>query len=259
MIPIKTEHEIALMRESAKLLVKTFKVVEEYLETGIQTKMIDKMAEEVIRAGGAVPSFKGYHGYPASTCISIDKEVVHGIPDSRELGEDEIISIDIGVLLNGYHSDAAKSYLIGESKQHRKDLLKHTRQALHCGIRKCRSGNRLGDISHAIQTYAESKGYSIVRSLVGHGIGQEMHEEPQIPNYGPPRRGPKLKAGMVFAIEPMINMGLSDVFVADDGWTVETRDGKPSAHFEHTVVVTSGKPEILTIDIENNEIGEEDE
>ena len=243
---------------SARLLEKTFEVIDKILEPGITTKTIDKMAEEVIRSGGAVPAFKGYQGFPATACISIDQEVVHGIPGNRTIRENEIVSIDMGVLLNGFHSDAAKSYILGESSQKRKDLMVHTRKALHRGIRKCRSGNRLSDISHAIQIYAESRGSSIVRSLVGHGIGRELHEEPQIPNYGPPRRGPRLKPGMVFAIEPMINMGNSDVFVADDGWTVETRDGKPSAHFEHTVLITEGKPEILTLALENKKNGEED-
>lgn len=239
------------MRESANLLVQTFKHLEEYIEPGIKTKKLDKIAEEAIRFGGGVPSFKGYRGYPASICVSIDEQVVHGIPGDRIIKEGSIVSIDIGVLLNGFHSDAANSYGIGELSEAKQQLMESTRTALHRGIRKCRAGNRLYDISNAIQTHVEARGFQVVRELVGHGIGREMHEEPQIPNYGSPHHGPKLKPGMIFAIEPMVNMGGYEVNVLEDGWTVQTQDGKPSAHFEHTVLITDGKPEILTLGIEN--------
>jgi methionyl aminopeptidase len=250
MIPIKTAEEISKLRKSAQLLVKTFREIEAILSPDIPTRMLDEVTEEVIRSGGGKPAFKGYRGFSASICTSIESEVVHGIPGTRRLREGEIISVDIGVELDGYFSDAAKTYGVGEISQDRILLMDTTRTALHRGIRKCREGNRLSDISHSIQTYVESKGYSIVRALVGHGIGRSLHEEPQIPNFGSPHNGPKLHSGMVFAIEPMVNMGSSEVKFLKDGWTVETSDGSPSAHFEHTVLVTDGKPEILTIGIE---------
>lgn len=255
MIPIKTEEEIEQMRNAANLLVQTFRTVKEEIQPGITTKKLDRIAEEAIRSGGGVPSFKGYRGYPASVCISIDDEVVHGIPTDRTINEGTIISIDIGVLLNGFHSDAAKSYSFGEMDDKRKALMNATRTALHRAIRKCRAGNRLYDISHAIQSHVESQGFQVVRDLVGHGIGRKLHEEPQIPNYGTPHSGPKLKPGMIFAIEPMVNMGSYEVRVLDDGWTIQTKDRLPSAHFEHTVLITSGKPEVLTIGIEDAESG----
>lgn len=257
MIPIKTEEEVIALRRSARLLADTFRAVEDELAPGVATMQLDTVAETVIRDGGGSPAFKGYRGFPASICTSIESEVVHGIPSERELREGEIISIDIGVLLGGYFSDAAKTYGIGQISEDRILLMDTTRTALHRGIRKCRSGNRLTDISHAIQTCVEAKGFSAVRALVGHGIGKRLHEEPQIPNFGPPHRGPKLESGMVFAIEPMINIGIADVKFLEDGWTVETMDKSPSAHFEHTVLITEGKPEILTLDIEGEKTGSE--
>lgn len=257
MIYIKSEEEIEYMRLSAGLLVKTFRSLKDFIKPGVTTKQLDELAEDVIRSGDGVPSFLGYHGYPATICASVEDEVVHGIPGTRILKEGEIISIDIGVLLNGFHSDAACSYGLGQLDSERLKLMKSTRTALHRGIKKCRAGNRLSDISYSIQSYVESQGFQIVRDLVGHGIGRELHEEPQIPNFGPPHRGPKLKEGMTFAIEPMANMGTHEVKILEDGWTVQTKDKLPSAHFEHTVVITNGKPEILTIDIEN-ESGEMD-
>jgi methionyl aminopeptidase len=239
------------MRAAADLLSKTFQYLKRFIKPGITTKKLDGLAENVIRSGGGVPAFLGYRGYPASICVSIDQEVVHGIPSDRTLQEGEIVSIDIGVLVNGFHSDAANSYGIGDLDNERLNLMKSTKTALHRGIKKCRAGNRLSDISHSIQSFVESQGFNVVRDLVGHGIGRELHEEPQIPNFGPPHHGPKLKPGMTFAIEPMVNMGTKDVFILDDGWTVQTKDGSPSAHFEHTVLITNGKPEILTIGIED--------
>lgn len=253
MIPIKTEEEVELMRKAANLLVRTFKGIEAFVKPGISTKKLDQIAEEIIRSGGGIPSFKGYRGYPASICVSIDDEVVHGIPGNRIIQNEAIVSIDIGVLLNGFHSDAAKSYNIGKLDERRKVLMESTKAALYRGIKKCRAGNRLMDISHAIQSYIEAQKFQVVRDLVGHGIGRSMHEEPQIPNYGAPHQGPKLKPGMVFAIEPMVNMGGYEVQVMDDGWTIKTRDGLPSAHFEHTVLVTDGKPDILTLGLEENQ------
>jgi len=250
MIPIRTEEEVNKLRKCAKLLIKAFYAVERELATGVVTRKLDEVAEEVIHSGGGKPAFKGYKGFPSSVCVSIEKEVVHGIPGSRRLREGELVSLDMGVKMDGFYTDAAKTYGIGELTRDRIFLMDTTRAALHRGIRKCRQGNRLSDVSHAIQTCVESKKFSVVRALVGHGIGTSLHEEPQIPNFGPPHRGPKLVPGMVLAIEPMINMGTSEVRFLDDGWTVETSDGKPSAHFEHTVLVTAGKPEILTIGIE---------
>jgi methionyl aminopeptidase len=252
LIPVKNEEEVAYMRESASLLVKTFRRLESFIHPGITTKKLDAIAEEIIRSEGGIPSFKGYRGYPASICTSIDQEVVHGIPGDRILQTGVIISIDIGVLFNGFHSDAAKSYGLGELDSERLRLMQSTKTALHKAIKKCRAGNRLSDLSHAVQSHIESQGFQVVRDLVGHGIGREMHEPPQIPNYGSPHRGEKLKPGMTFAIEPMVNMGGYEVVVTRDGWTIETKDGLPSAHFEHTVLVTGGKPEILTLGIENH-------
>ncbi|MFH1940545.1 MAG: type I methionyl aminopeptidase [bacterium] len=256
MIPIKTEEEIEKLRMSARLLVEAFCAIEKILAPEVSTQELDRVTEEVIHSGGGRPAFKGYRGFPASICTSVECEVVHGIPGGRRLREGQILSVDIGVEKEGYYSDAAKTYAIGTVSQERMYLMDIAKKALHRGIRKCRSGNRLSDISHAIQTCVESKGFSVVRALVGHGIGTNLHEEPQIPNYGPPHRGPRLQPGMVFAIEPMINMGSPDVRFLEDGWTVETVDGNPSAHFEHTVLVTDGKPEILTLGIEGNVLRE---
>ena len=257
MIAIRSKDEIEKLRKSAKVLEKAFKAIEENLDIGVKTDFLDQLVEEVIRSLGAEPAFKGYRQYPASICVSIDEEVVHGIPGKRELKYGEIVSIDIGVQLDGYYSDAAKTYAMDEISPKKKALVDATRTALHRGIRKCREGNRLSDISYVIQSYVESKGFSVVTALVGHGIGTRLHEEPQIPNYGPPHQGPKLKSGMVFAIEPMINMGSSDVKILKDGWTVVTMDRLSSAHFEHTVLITDGKPEILTFGIEDH-WGDED-
>jgi methionyl aminopeptidase len=251
MIAIRSKDEIEKIRKSAKVLEKAFKAIEENLDIGVKTGFLDQVVEKVIRSLGAEPAFKGYRQYPASICVSIDEEVVHGIPGKRELKSGEIVSIDIGVKMNGYYSDAAKTYAIDDISPEKKALVDATRTALHRGIRQCQVGNRLSDISHAIQSFVEAKGFSVVMALVGHGVGTQLHEEPQIPNYGPPHQGPKLKSGMVFAIEPMINMGSSDVKILKDGWTVVTIDQQPSAHFEHTVLITDRGPEILTFGIED--------
>ncbi|MDM7926653.1 MAG: type I methionyl aminopeptidase [bacterium] len=246
MIPIKTAGEIEALRRSAALLVRTFRAVERAIRPGTATGELDAIAEQTIRQGGGSPAFKGYNGYPATVCVSIDEQVVHGIPGSRVIREGEIVSLDIGVNLEGFFSDAAKSYAIGEVSPEKKRLIEATRAALTDGIRECRPANRLSDISHAIQRSAERAGFSVVRELVGHGIGRAMHEEPQVPNFGAAHRGPRLQAGMVFAIEPMINIGSEKVRILEDGWTVVTEDGAPSAHFEHTVLITQDRPEILT-------------
>jgi len=253
MITIKTPEEIVKLRTSADILVQTFLTLAPYVQPGITTGKLDEIAEEAILSRGAEPAFKGYRGFPATICASIDNQVVHGIPGDRVLKNGEILSLDIGVFYNGYYSDASRTYPVGDITPEKQVLIDITKQALYRGIKKCRAGNRLSDISHSIQSCVESRGFSPVRDLVGHGIGKSLHEEPQIPNYGQPHQGPKLKAGMVFAIEPMINMGSSAIKVLQDGWTVETKDGLPSAHFEHTVLVTNGKPEILTLGIEGND------
>lgn len=250
MIPIRNDEEIVILRKSAQILVSAFREVERYIEPGIPTKKLNEIAEIAIQDGGGRPAFRGYNGFPASICTSVDHEVVHGIPSQRVLSEGEILSLDIGVEFRGYFSDAAKTYGIGLISDDKARLIEITKNALYRGIKKCREGNRLTDISHAIQHYAESKKTNVVRELVGHGVGQKLHEEPQIPNFGAPHRGPKLQAGMVFAIEPMVNLGQCEVSIMEDGWTVVTKDALPSAHFEHTVLITEGKPEILTLGIE---------
>ena len=249
-IALRTEEEILKLKESAKILAKAFMSISGKIEPGVTTGEIDQIAESAIVSSGGRPAFKGYHGYPASICASIDQQVVHGIPGKRKFKNGEIVGIDIGVEFRGYFSDAAKTFTIGEVDAETQRLLKTTKQALYKGIKKCRVGNHLSDISNAIQICVEEKGFSVVQDLVGHGIGTQMHEEPQIPNYGTPGRGPKLKAGMVFAIEPMVNMGGYEVKFLNDGWTVETADGSKSAHFEHTVVITEKEPDIITLGIE---------
>jgi methionyl aminopeptidase len=214
---------------------------------GVSTAELDAMAERFIREHGGRPAFKGYRGFPAAICPSVNEEVVHAIPGPRVLEEGDIIGIDVGVEMHGFYGDAATSFPVGNVGAEAARLLEVTREALMRGIAMVRSGGRVGDISHAIQTYVEQNGFSVVRALVGHGIGREMHEEPQIPNYGPPDRGPRLMTGQVLAIEPMVNTGGPDVVTRDDGWTVVTKDGSLSAHFEHTVAVGAEGPDILTL------------
>ncbi|MBC8180765.1 type I methionyl aminopeptidase [candidate division KSB1 bacterium] len=247
MINIRSPREIELLRNSSKILIETFRLVDDLIEPGIDTKTINKEIDRYIRSKGAKPAFKGYRGFPASACISIDDEVVHGVPSKRKLIPGQIVGIDIGVEYNDYFSDAAKTYVIGEIPLITKKLIDITKESLNIGIQQAVAGNRLSDISHAIQKYVESAGFSVVMDLVGHGIGRELHEEPQLPNYGKANRGPRLKEGMVLAIEPMVNMGGYKVIFEKDKWTVRTADGSPSAHFEHTVVVKNGSAEILTM------------
>lgn len=248
MIVIKSPREIEQIRKSCQLVVDTFRLAEKMMEPGVATLDIDREVDKFIRSRGARPAFKGYRGFPASVCISIDDEVVHGIPDKRRLKPGQIVSLDIGVEYENYFGDGAKTYVIGNIPERTRQLLKITQEALYKGIAVARVGNRLSDISHTIQTYVEQAGFSVVRDLVGHGVGRKLHEDPQIPNYGPPNQGPRLKAGMVLAIEPMVNMGGYEVFFDDDDkWTVRTADGMPSAHFEHTIAITQNGAEILTL------------
>ncbi len=247
MIELKTESEIGTMRLAARIAARTLDLMEENIRPGINTEELNDIADEYIRAQGAIPAFLGYQSFPKSICVSIDDEVVHGIPTSkRKLREGQIVSIDVGTLINGFYGDAAKTFAVGEISDDAAYLLEVTERALENAILQARVGNRLGDISYAVQKTAEDAGMSVVRDLVGHGIGRRMHEEPQIPNYGHPRTGVLLKAGMVFAIEPMVNSGGYKVRTKPDRWTIVTEDGSLSAHFEHDVAVTENGPEVLS-------------
>jgi methionyl aminopeptidase len=246
MINIKTEPELEKMKSSGEVLKETFSVLEKMIRPGVTTAELDAAAEDFIRSKGGVPAFKGYQGYPATICASVNEQVVHGIPGPRSLEEGDIVGIDMGVILEEFYSDATRTYPIGEISEEASSLIRVTSESLDRGIEQARPGNHLSDISHAIQKHAESQGYSIVRALVGHGIGRRMHEEPQIPNFGPPGKGPELQAGMVLAIEPMVNVGTHDVLTLEDKWTFVTVDGKLSCHFEDTVAVTENGPRIMT-------------
>jgi methionyl aminopeptidase len=247
MIICKTNEEVELMRSSALLVGKALAEVAKILRPGINTLSLDHMIGEFIRDHKAVPSFLNYHGYPYNSCISVNDVVVHGFPNKRELREGDIISIDIGVILNKWHGDHAYTFAIGDPGKEVAQLISVTKQSLYIGIEKAIAGNRVGDISFAIQDYTEKKyGYGVVRELVGHGLGKNLHEDPQVPNYGRRGHGPKLKDGMVLAIEPMINLGKRDVFTESDEWTVRTKDGKPSVHFEHDVCIRKFKADILS-------------
>jgi methionyl aminopeptidase len=246
MITYKTEEEIDKIRISSLLVAKTHAEVAKLIKPGITGLELDKVAEEFIRDHGAVPAFKGYGGFPNSLCISPNAEVVHGIPNQIPVEEGSILSVDCGVVKDGYYGDSAYTYAVGEISEDTKKLLEVTKESLYKGIEKAFAGNRIGDISFAIQKYAEQHGYGVVRELVGHGVGKALHEDPQVPNYGKRGRGPVLKEGLVIAIEPMINMGTKNIRQFADGWTIKTQDLKPSAHFEHTIVVRKGQAEILS-------------
>lgn len=249
MIIIKSEEEIELMRISGKVTAFILKELESFIRPGISTADIDKFVESTITSNGMIPTFKGYGGFPASACVSVNEEVVHGIPDKKRiLKEGDIVSVDVGSTYKGYVSDAARTYPVGTVSDTAKKLMDTTRESFFAGLEYCKVGNRLSDISHAIQVRAESDGFSVIRDFVGHGVGQNMHEDPQIPNYGKPGRGPRLAKGMVFAIEPMICEGTYDVKTLSNDWTVVTLDGKLSAHYENTVVITDGEPQLLTLD-----------
>lgn len=245
-IILKTEEEIELMRQSNRLVGMTLGELSKHIKPGVTTLQLDKIAEEFIRDHGAVPTFLGYSGFPNSICASVNENVVHGIPNSKPLIEGDVISIDCGTRLQGFCGDSAYTFCVGEVKPEVKQLLKITKEALYQGIEQARQNNRIGDIGATIQKYCESHGYSVVRELVGHGIGREMHEAPEVPNYGRKGTGVMLKNGMCIAIEPMINMGSKNVVFENDGWTVRTKDRKPSAHFEHTVAIRNGKADILS-------------
>lgn len=252
MIYLKTREEIELMRESALMVSRTLGLIAAHVRPGVTPLHLDKLAESYIRDNGGVPAFKGYKGgrgvpdFPATLCISINEAVVHGIPTNQPLKEGDIISVDCGVKKNGFFGDHAYTFAVGQIKPEVQKLIDVTKQSLYLGIEQMISGNRIGDISFAIQQYAEANGFSVVRELVGHGLGKNLHEEPEVPNYGKLGDGPKLKEGMVLAIEPMINMGKKAIKHLKDGWTVVTQDGLPSAHFEHDVAIIDGKPEILS-------------
>ena len=250
-VPIKSKRELELIRESCRIVAEVLALVGSRIRRGVYTRELDEIAEEYIRSKGAVPAFKGYghdrkNLFPASLCVSIDDEVVHGIPDGRMIEESQIVSIDVGVQKNGYFGDGARTFAAGKTTEQKMLLLKVTEEALYKGIEQARAGNHLHDVSSAVQRHVESAGFSVVRDLVGHGIGKNLHEDPAVPNFGTPGTGLLLKEGMVLAIEPMVNAGTYKVQVAEDGWTVRTTDGKPSAHFEHTVVIQDGDAEILT-------------
>lgn len=245
-IVLKTRDEIEMMRRAGRIVAAALDLAEREIKPGMTTAELDQMIEAFIRSQDAVPAFKNYHGFPASACISIDDEVVHGIPGGREIREGEIVSVDIGSIVDGWYGDSARTIAVGDISKEKSELLHWTRESLAAGIDKARKGNKLGQISNAVQQVAEEHGYGVVRQLVGHGIGRQMHEEPQVPNFGSANSGPVLEVGTVIAIEPMINMGTYDVKTMPDGWTVVTADGLPSAHFEHTVAITENGPDILS-------------
>ena len=246
MIPIKTEKEIEIIKESSLLVGKTLAEVAKYIKPGVSTGELDKIAETFIRDNNAIPGFKGYMGYPATLCISINEEVVHGIPGKRELHEGDIVSVDCGVKKNGYFGDSAYTFAIGEVEKNLLLLMQHTKESLYKAIENAIVGKRVGDIGYAVQSYVEGFGYSVVRDLVGHGLGKKLHEKPEVPNYGRRGTGKSLKERMVLAIEPMITLGTFKVVQEKDGWTVRTIDKLPAAHFEHDVVIRKGKAEILS-------------
>ncbi len=243
---LRGKEEIDTIRAAAALVARTLEMLGREIRPGVTTAALDRMAETFIVEHGGRPAFKGYRGFPASICPSVNDEVVHGIPGARALVEGDIVGVDVGVEMGGYYGDAAFTFPVGTVSEEANRLLQVTREALMKGVAQAKAGNRVGDISHAIQSHVERHGFSVVRSLVGHGIGRHMHEEPQVPNYGTPERGPRLMAGQVLAIEPMVNVGAPDVVTQPDGWTVVTKDGSLSAHFEHTVAVGPDGPEILS-------------
>ncbi|BAS29067.1 type I methionyl aminopeptidase [Limnochorda pilosa] len=246
MIILKSPEEVRLLRRAGRLVAEAHARVAEMVRPGVTTEELDRAVDELIRRAGGVPTFKGYHGYPASICTSVDHEVIHGIPGPRRLHEGQIVSVDVGATLDGYVGDGAWTYPVGRIPPEVERLLEVTQAALYKGIEAARVGNRVSDIGHAVQRFVEAHGYSVVREFVGHGVGRSMHEDPQVPNYGKPGRGPRIKEGLCVAIEPMVNMGGHQVRILSDQWTAVTVDGLPSAHFEHTVIVTRDGPEILT-------------
>lgn len=246
MIQIKTNDEIELQRQSSLLVGKTLAEVAKHIKPGVKTIELDRIAETFIRDNGAVPGFKGYGGFPATLCISVNDAVVHGIPDDTELKDGDIVSLDCGTIMNGFYGDSAYTFPVGEVAEEVLLLLERTKQSLYKGIEQAVAGKRVHDIGYAVQSYVESFGYSVVRELVGHGVGRNLHEDPEVPNYGRRGTGIKLREGMCIAIEPMVNLGVKEVFQEPDGWTIRTADHMPSAHFEHDVAIRHGKADILS-------------
>ncbi len=246
MITIKSEREIELMREAGKMVSMTHKYLKNFIKAGITTKELDRLAEEYIRKMGGVPTCKGYEGFPATLCTSVNDTVVHGIPDNYKLKDGDIITIDMVIGYKGYQGDAAWTYAVGNISDEKKYLMEHTEKALYEGVKQVKPGNHIGDISAAVESYATKHNLGVVKELCGHGIGREMHEDPEVPNYGTKGTGPKLREGMVICIEPMLNLGTADIYMLDDDWTIKTDDGMPAAHYEHTILVTKDGYEILT-------------
>ena len=249
MITLKSEHEIELMRRAGKITAAARALARDMVKPGVTTQQIDKAVYHFIKSQGATPSFLNYNGYPASVCVSVNDEIIHGIPGKRVLRDGDIVSIDVGAYIGGFHGDCAATFACGQISPEAQDLIDVTRQSFFEGIKFAKEGHRLFDISAAIQTYVESHGYSIVREYVGHGVGAQMHESPEIPNYGKPGHGPRLLRGMTIAVEPMVNAGSAAIKQMPDGWTVKTLDGKWAAHYENTVLITDGEPEILTVPV----------
>ena len=247
MVRARSLNEIKKISHSCQIVADTLIMLEPHVVPGAKVSDLDKLAEKFIISKGARPAFKGYMGFPSTLCVSIEDAVVHGIPSDQILKEGQIVGIDCGAEVNGYYGDHAKSFAVGIIDNHKKELLKITHESLLAGIEQAKPGNFVGDIGNAVQTHAEKNGFSVVRELVGHGIGTQLHEEPQIPNYGKSKQGDKLIEGMCIAIEPMINLGKKEIFTADDGWTIFTKDGLPSAHFEHTIAITKSGPKILSV------------
>jgi methionyl aminopeptidase len=246
-VQLKSKEEIEIMRRAGAVVARTLDMVGEELRPGLTTAQLNEKIEDFLTSQGAIPAFKNYQGYPFASCISVNDEVVHGMPGQREIRDGDIVSVDVGSIIDEFYGDSARTYAVGEVAEDKIELMKWTREALMAGIDKARQGHKLGEISASVQQLAESHGYGVVRQLVGHGIGRRMHEEPQVPNFGSPTEGPVLRAGMVLAIEPMVNMGTYQVKTLPDGWTVVTADGRPSAHYEHTVAITENGPDILTL------------
>lgn len=246
MLYLKNDEEIGLLRESNLLVSRTLAEVASFIKPGVTTLYLDKIAEEFIRDNGGIPGFKGYGGFPATLCTSVNEEVVHGIPSSYILREGDIVSVDCGVILNGWYGDSAYTFAVGEIDESVRRLMEFTRESLEEGVKEAIAGNRIGDVSWAVQNKAENGGYSVVRELVGHGIGKRLHEPPEVPNYGRKGSGPKMEKGLVICIEPMINLGRKETIQMRDGWTIKTIDGKPSAHYEYAVAVDKGRADVLT-------------
>lgn len=248
MITVKSEADLIKMRVACKITGDTLKMIEDYVRPGVSTKELDEIIEDFIRKNGGTPNFKHLYGFPASACISVDDVVVHGIPSARKLVEGEIVSIDVGAAYGGFNGDAARTFAVGKISEEKQRLIDVTRQSFFEGIKHAKAGRRLGDLSHAIQSYVEANGFSVVRAMSGHGIGRRVHEDPNIPNFGAAGSGVLLKSGYTLAVEPMVNSGTFKVFIDNgDGWTCRTLDGMPSAHYENTILVTNGQPEILTL------------